>query len=40
MWYSLRQPPAFPYNALGYLISDLTQNISVRRKTVSQFRLK
>ena len=28
-----RQPPAFPYNALGFLNDNLTQSISVRKTT-------
>ena len=34
VWYSLRLPPAFSYNALGFLKDNLIQNISVRKNKV------
>ena len=34
VWYSWRLPPAFSYNALGYLKGTQTQNILVRKNKV------
>ena len=34
VWYSLRLPPTFSYNALGYLNENVTQNISIRKNKV------
>ena len=39
LWYLLRLPPTFFYNALGYLNENLTEYFS-KEKTPSQFRLK